>query len=583
MLNFLADILGFSKKKPVPMRAATKPVAARPAQLPAVADAKPPARARVGVTITNADEIPVFKSVATAVNGEFSINSHLQAKMAAIELNDGEYQILVTSDFWQGNNHLTLRQAIQKKYKVVAEARIDDGSLQILYSRWASKETLQQVDVENPQLTAMMEKIVSDAVEKRATDIHICPRFNSEAKTGAVLFRIDGAMRLYTKFPADSLTVLCGYIYTKKAEEKSRSEPAFNRDSSQSCSVAVMLGDRLVRIRYQSTPVNGGFDVVMRLLVLDKSDKTKSLEELGYEPSQVRDLDLASRKTVGVIIIAGVTGSGKSTTLKTLMTRSPRRHLVKSYSIEDPVEYQMSMVSQISVQRSSSDDESDPNPFLGSMRVLMRLDPDVIMAGEVRDNPSCQMLQTMVQSGHQVMTTVHTSSAIEILDRLSSESMGLTRQTLSGKNFVSALVFQRLIPLLCEHCKIPGEEIIPEDRLQLLERKFGISREHVFGANEAHDNQCPHCNGTGIHGRTVASEIILPDRDFLKLIRNGDDLAAEEYWRRKRKTGFDDPDMTGKTAFEHGLYKVSIGVVDPRHLEGEFDPMEMYQVLEKEV
>ncbi|MFL9611134.1 GspE/PulE family protein [Methylobacillus sp. Pita2] len=568
------------KKKPAAVKASTKPVTARPPKAIQATDVKP-VRASTGPIISNAEEIPEHRSVATAEGGLFHLSAHLQTKMAAIEVNLGQYQILVTTDFWQNNNHLTLAQDVkQKGYKVVAEKKIDDGTLQILYSRWANKETLKDADVENPILTKQVEKIVLDAVTDRATDIHICPRFNTANRTGAILFRIDGKLRVYMKYPADALATLVGYIYTKKAEQSSRSEPAFNKDSAQSCSVVVMLDDRAVRIRYQSTPVNGGFDVVMRLLVLDSQDKTKSLEDLGYEPTQVRDLDLASRKTVGVIIVAGVTGSGKSTTLKTLMTRSPRRHLVKSYSIEDPVEYQMGMVSQISVQRSSDDKDTDSNPFLRSMRVLMRLDPDVIMAGEVRDNPSCQMLQTMVQSGHQVMTTVHTSSAIEILDRLSSESMGLTRQTLSGKNFISALVFQRLIPLLCEHCKIPAVKIVPEDRLELLETKFGISRKNVYGANEA-NNKCPHCGGTGIHGRTVASEIILPDRDFLRLVRNGDDLAAEEYWRTRRVSGFDDPDMTGKTAFEHGLYKVACGLVDPRHLEDEFDPMEMYQLVER--
>lgn len=528
--------------------------------------------------ITSADNV-TYKSIATTLGGPFEIGEAMQSHLACLEVGVNEYTILVTRAFYKNNQHITLRKRVEKVGgKIVRESLIEEGAIRILYSKFEQSNVTEMLSADNPELTARVEKMVGEAVNRRATDIHICPRFDTADRTGAVLFRIDGSLRVWDKFPAEDLNLVVGYMYTKMAGESSRSDPAYNQKKMQSCSLDVAIDNSIVRIRYQTVAVNGGFDCILRLLVLDKSDVNLSLDQLGYCPSQIHQLDLASRKTVGVIIIAGVTGSGKSTTLKTLMTMSPRRHLVKSYSIEDPVEYKIYGVSQIGVQRSSAD-QSSANPYLETMRVIMRADPDVIMPGEVRDIQSCQMLQTMVQSGHQVMTTVHASSAIEILDRVTSEQMGLSRHTLSSKNFISALVYQRLIPLLCPKCKKPAEEVVPEDRLDILETKFGVPRKGLFAAHEV-ENDCPHCKGTGIKGMTVAAEIITPDVQFLRLLREGKDSEAEEYWRMGRKAPFTDPDMTGKTAFEHGLYKVSQGLVDPRHLEDNFDPMETYYVMD---
>lgn len=533
--------------------------------------------------IKDAKDIPAFRLLTTVTGGKHAQNELIQGQLAAIETTDNHYIILYTAGQFQSNSHRSLRKMIERADgEVMQESEIESGAMRQLYANYDAKlvaETTAVFSAENPALTAEVERMVEAGITKRATDIHICVRTDSKEKTGVILFRIDSIMRVWDKFPSTHLTDIVAYMYTKLAEGAGRSDSAYNSKAMQACTVTLTIKGKPVRIRFQTVTANGGFDAVLRLLVLDKDDRSLTLQELGYSPSQCRDLDIASRKTVGVIVVAGVTGSGKSTTLKTLMTMSPRRHQIKAYSIEDPVEYKIHMVTQINVQRSSSDN-SDSNPYLQAMKVIMRADPDVIMAGEVRDIHSCEMLQTMVQSGHQVMTTVHASSAIETVDRLSSVQMGLSRHTMSSKNFISALVYQKLIPKLCMHCRLPAEKAVPEDRLELLKNKFKIDTSKVYAANESPDNHCPHCEGHGVKGMTVAAEIIPSEINFLRLIREGKDSEAEELWRRTRKATFSEEDMTGKTAFEHGLYKVAQGLVDPRHLEDSFDPMESYQIME---
>lgn len=595
MISLIANLF---KRKPAkkPMRPAVKqqqsaPVRAIPVQAPITESAqvvtlKQAMSERSERVIKDVIDIPSYLSITTVIGGKHELNEFAQEDIAALEVSSGQYVILVTKSSYRSNQHAGLiNKIIRSGGEVVRDYEIEPGTIRVLYKNYLQKISAEKskevFSAENPELRAKVERMVSAATAKRASDIHICVRFDNQDSTGAVLFRIDGTLRQWDKFPSEDLDFLIAYMYTKMAEESSRSEPSYNNKEMQSCTVPVFVDGLSVRIRYQTVKVNGGFDAVLRLLILNKEDKDLSPKMLGYSDVQCHQLDLASRKTVGVIIIAGVTGSGKSTTLKTLITMSPRRNQIKTYSIEDPVEYKIYKVSQINVQRSSSD-TSDISPYLQAMRVVMRADPDVIMAGEIRDYHSCEMLQTMVQSGHQVLTTVHATSAFEIPDRITSTTMGLSRHTLSSRNFISALVYQKLVPNLCPHCKVPAKDVIPQDRIDLLEKKFGLSINTIFAAKE-HENECEHCEGYGTKGMTVVAEIVQPDITFLRLIREGKDLEAEELWRGTRKTGFDDPDTTGKTAFEHGLYKVSQGLVDPRHLEDRFDPMESYRIVEVEV
>jgi len=265
----------------------------------------------------------------------------------------------------------------------------------------------------------------------------------------------------------------------------------------------------------------------------------------------------------GLIVIAGETGSGKTTTLQTIM------HMIRSadfglklISIEDPPEYVLEGVTQIPVARRR--DKPDENPFIAPMRHTMRMDPDVIMIGEIRDNITAELMTGMVTSGHKALTTIHTESALGIIGRL--RSMNVDPGVLGGRGFLSGLVFQTLVPTLCPHCKI--EFSLDPDSIS---SPLGKRVSHVTKPGDTlfveSKGGCKQCKFTGISGRTVCAEMVIPDNVIRDAILCGDMRKAREHWVSLRDLR-DPNSMIGATALDHAILKMRCGEVSPQAVEG---------------
>lgn len=250
----------------------------------------------------------------------------------------------------------------------------------------------------------------------------------------------------------------------------------------------------------------------------------------------------------------------------------------KIISIEDPVEYLVDGVSHLSIQRSNGESSgSANNPFLEAMRAFLRLDPDIGMFGEIRDLMSGEVAQAAIETGHKIFTTVHATSALGIVSRLSSKMIGLSRATVCNPEFISALVYQVLLPRSCVHCRRPARDVMSDAELEPYVSIFGLNPDTFLAAS---DQGCPQCHIAGIDysagkrqgtkGVQVAAEVVLPDTRLLQLLQEGRDMEALSYRRSLRRTGFDDPDMTGKEAWAHALYEVATGNVDPYYFESTF-------------
>lgn len=523
------------------------------------------------------------EGVLLTASGPLALGERLRGHLAAIEIDKKTVFLLCDPDSHNRQDFASLHLKLGKEYKTIQVGLAKHSLLLWLYSG-AGEAVYRDRDLNEEALSkTLFFNIMAAAAKQNASDVHIVIRDMDSGGTAAIIFRIDGVLRRYDKIPSKIAIEIIGIAYTKLAEERSRSDTAFNIRTMQSCTIAAKLNESEYRIRYQTIPANGGIDAVMRLLHSASADSsksneqnTKSLGELGYSVGQSEQIDLAARKTVGVIIVSGVTGSGKSTTLQTLMTLSKTRHQRKAYSIEDPVEYKIFGVTQISVQRRA--DEGGEGAFSAAMRVVLRADPDVVMVGEVRDAETCSLLKQMAQSGHQVMTTVHAASAFDIVQRLSSEELALPREVWGSRNFMSALIYQRLVPLMCPECKVPvlsERSNVPKQTLDLLSGKFGLDLTRIFTTD---CEGCAKCEGRGTKGVTVVAEVVPYDNKIAKLLKQGLDSDAEDYWRGSRIAAFSDPDTIGKTAFEHGIYKVQTGEVDPITIENVFEPLQTYEV-----
>ncbi|MFX1678665.1 ATPase, T2SS/T4P/T4SS family [Mitsuaria sp. CC2] len=442
-----------------------------------------------------------------------------------------------------------------------------------------------------------------------ASDLHVELR-------GAIALarvRLDGRMRELGRHSARTAVDGLSAAYTMLAEERSRSEVAFNGAVPQAAMIPLDLPGARLTLRYQSHPAVGGMDVVIRLLRASGGagagagdghrPRPAALEPLGFTPWQADRLREALASAWGGVFVAGVTGSGKTTTLNAMMTMLARDGSRKLFTIEDPVEYETPGVSHLSIQRGAA---GGADPFHGAMLAFLRMDPDVGLFGEIRDGLSASMAQAAIQTGHKILSTVHATSALGIVGRLSSRLLGLAREDLCDPEFLSAMVYQVLMPVNCDHCKRPAAAVMGADAMQVFRAGFGLDPDRIYCASA---NGCTHCRRPGIDygtsmptdtlttprdgadariapdagtarpaddthegtaGVKVGAEVIVPDLRLLDLLRQGRDAEARRHWRRRRKAPFTDPDMDGKDAWGHVLYDVAQGRVDPYHFERTF-------------
>ncbi|WP_167370628.1 GspE/PulE family protein [Pandoraea vervacti] len=408
--------------------------------------------------------------------------------------------------------------------------------------------------------------IIERAVDAGASDIHFEFRDGRQVN---VRMRIHGKLRTAAesdRLARDYHAMLdaVSAAYNSRADPSSRSHNHFDEAQHQSCSIPLTIRQRKYQLRFQSVKENRGVDVVLRLLVNEATDgDVLTLSQLGYSDDQVDILEDAVHRSPGLTIIAGETGSGKSTTLRTLMTYE-RDAGKKFFSIEDPVEYIQPHMTQIPIQRRAEDSPGE-SPFGAAAKVLLRGDPDKLMPGEIRDVETGSFAKSMTETGHQVLSTVHASSAFGIVTRLVSDEIGMPLAAVTSPNFLTAIVYQKLIPVLCTHCKRPASEALDDATLSVI-GALGIDTSKVCVEGPG----CERCNGRGTRGQTVVAEVCELSDALLDLLREGHFWEAERHWRACHDGDLTSANMTGKSAMEHAMYKMSQGLVDPRDVEAAF-------------
>lgn len=534
-------------------------------------------------------DIPEFDRVLTAGDPPLvSLPAAELDRIAAIALGDSVFYVVSVdkaeySPMW----FLTVKRCKELGYRFLGHFTADAAILDLLRitgSEESEDEAAASVQdgqvlrnlVENSQGLEWFRKMVATCHALKASDIHLEIR---ESLT-SVRVRLDGVMRMVMPVPTSLARDGLASAFTLLAEDRSRSEVAFNELMPQAAMIPLKLGEQRVNLRYQTHPVVGGIDATLRILRINssESDAKLNVETLGYLPDQVKALNMAANSAAGGVFLAGVTGSGKTTTLNALLRAIAEEGLRKVITIEDPVEYIVKGVSHYSIQRGAgAPKDGERNPFLGAMMAFLRMDPDIGLFGEIRDAVSAQMAQAAIQTGHKILTTVHATSAISIVGRLCSSSIGLTRDGICSPGFISALAYQVLMPINCPHCKVPASQCMPPEDLAPYARLFGLDTSRIFVAS---DLGCEHCRvpgidyrgskRVGVKGVKVVAEVLLPDERILDLLLRGDDFGAKKYWRSKRCSHFSQPDMTGKEVWGHALYDISQGVLDPFYFEHTF-------------
>lgn len=455
---------------------------------------------------------------------------------------------------------------------------------ELLKIRPSTKNT-EKIGVANAQTESAQRfrEWVEYALEEKASDIHVEVRRDM----ASLRFRIDGELEdMRGESGGQYISSLAqntvAYVYNKMTDSKSTSGSQFQPNKHMYSMVSYGEGDQAIKLRCQTISLVNGFDLVARVLRTEEKGKVLSYLDLGYTESQAKLIEDATITTHGLVLIAGVTGSGKTTTLKSMMQSMPGRARMKLVSIEDPVEYIIEGVSQTALQRDVSDEEDSTKIFNEAVKSWMRGDPDVMMMGEIRDGPSGTASLTQAETGHMALGTVHANGAAGIVQRLVSPAIGMDLHALTAPNILSLLVYQALVPLLCEHCKVPIDLMPPAviTSFRAVAVKFNAD---VWSMCFKKDGGCKQCKFRGTRGMTVVAEIIKPDRKFLSLLRERREFDAIDHWLSHSDGFYDTNDMRGKTVFQHAFYLAIQGKIDayaPERFE-KYENVEMHVREEK--
>ena len=374
-----------------------------------------------------------------------------------------------------------LREAVEASYEISAfeqpsggaEATESELSLDKLIARAEEAPVVKLVDL-----------IIRQAIEERASDIHIEP-FKDKI---SLRYRIDG--RLYEIPPPARHLHLPIISRIKILAKLDIAEKRLPQDGA----FLVKIEERPIDIRVSSIPTIYGEKIVLR--ILDRSQVVLDLNQSGFDPKQLEDIRKSIKSPYGLVFLTGPTGSGKTTTLYSILNeiKDPTKNIL---TIEDPVEYRLGGINQVQIKPEIG------LTFAAALRSFLRQDPDIMLVGEVRDLETAQICIRSALTGHLVLSTLHTNDAPSTVNRLID--IGIESYMLAPSLLI--VVAQRLLRKLCSDCKEAYEPTAE------LVKDVNLKAELIYKAKG-----CSKCNNTGYRGRTCIAEVMVANEEIRGLI-----------------------------------------------------------------
>lgn len=442
---------------------------------------------------------------------------------------------------------LAAREAVQLR-----QALINDGltpkfvlaSKKVIDELLEDKRSTKLSSEEKTDAQKLLRRLVADAIEARASDIHLEIR-NGETRVRRRRRGLLEELAPLTEAEGRALAVASFY------RQADQSEGHWNPNRPNKASVDIdgldLQNTRIdARLRLQSIPDLKGFDLILRVLANQQLTDTRTLTDLGFGRLHAEILENAMRYPHGGIVIAGPTGSGKTTTLAALLRDIPPT--AKAYSLEDPVEIDKPHVTQVPVNAQIEDLD-----FAAMAAAILRADPDIVVIGECRERRVAAEFATGAISGHLVLTTLHANSSTAIITRFAD--LGIAPSLLADPNLFRCLVYQRLVPRLCPHCSIPITQA--PGYAPTIERLASVFGDDIDRMRARYPDGCAKCDYTGTENLTVCAEVTVVDRPSLGYIARGDIAGWEHYLR---DNGWEDIQ-------QHAYHLVRYGLVDPLSAE----------------
>jgi len=397
----------------------------------------------------------------------------------------------------------TLRQALDKNYEQV-DAQLDtilkdmdaeaDEELEVLQSQ--EEEQAPAVVADDAPVVKLINAILTDAVKRGASDIHIEP-FEHEIR---VRYRVDGELQEVMKPPLKLKAALTSRI--KIMSSLNIAERRVPQDGR----IKLKMGKRVIDYRVSVLPVLFGEKIVMR--ILDKGNLTLDLSKFGFEPKAEQDLMKAILNPYGMVLVTGPTGSGKTTTLYSALSRVNTIG-VNIMTAEDPVEYNLMGINQVLVRNEIG------MTFAAALKAFLRQDPNIIMVGEIRDIETGGIAIKAALTGHLVLSTLHTNDAPSTITRMID--MGIEPFNVSSA--VNLIVAQRLVRRICKDCKTE----VKYDAVEL--KALGTTEKEWEGVTFYKGKGCDTCGGSGYKGRAGLYEVMAFSPELRRMILKGASTA----------------------------------------------------------
>jgi len=400
-----------------------------------------------------------------------------------------EEKIKKAIDLYYGTTVTMLESTLQQFVKGnMGGTPLESGDYRKTYEL-AVKE-LQPSQMEDAPATQVFDLIMIQAIRDRASDIH----FEPDEKSLRVRLRIDGFLYEFLTLPKQIHPSITSRI--KVLAEMDIAETRLPQDGNFN----VKFENRGFEIRISTFPTIYGENVVLR--ILDQTSPLMKLEDLGFSEDMFLRYKQLVRRPNGIILVTGPTGSGKTTTLYTSlnMINSMEKNII---TIEDPVEYRLPLIRQTQVNLKAG------ITFANGLRSILRQDPDVIMVGEIRDLETSEVTIQAAQTGHLVLSTLHTNDAPEAITRLMD--IGVEPYLISAS--VIGVLAQRLVRTICPECKIPYH--VDRGLLADLDEYFSKREEPI---TLYRGKGCKNCKGSGYRGRTGIFELFLANERIKQLI-----------------------------------------------------------------
>ncbi|MEW6074919.1 MAG: GspE/PulE family protein [Candidatus Omnitrophota bacterium] len=400
---------------------------------------------------------------------------------------------------------------IQKMLKegTLADAGLDAKDLELLRNEEIELSSAIE-ESEKPTIVKLVDLMLTEALKRRASDVHVEP----EEDGLRVRYRIDGSLHEIFKLPRKNQNAILARL--KIISNLDITENRIPQDGR----FKVKFEGREVDFRVSSLPIKFGQKFVLRSL--DKTNLSIGLDKLGFSEQPLRIFKEAIAKPFGMILVTGPTGSGKSTTLYSVLNQlnTPERNIV---TIEDPVEYQVEGITQIQVKPEIGLD------FASGLRSILRQTPDVIMIGEIRDSETADIAVKASLTGQLVLSTLHTNDAISSITRL----IDMNVEPFLVSSSLVMLCAQRLCRRICPKCRKAVE--VPHEFLV----DIGFKEKATFYNAQG----CKHCNNTGFYGRVAILEAVLIDdviREMIIKKKSLDEIKEYAVGKNGMKTLRDD-------------------------------------------